>query len=69
MEVADLSPDVAKVPKNFRALLFGASEAGKSLWIGSLIRNKDKVLPHQDLPSSSIALPTWVSQLSVRTEI
>ena len=45
MEVADLSPDVAKVPKNFRALLFGASEAGKSHWIGSLIRNKDKVFP------------------------
>ena len=45
MEVADLSPDIAKVPKNFRALLFGASEAGKSHWIGSLIRNKDKVFP------------------------
>ena len=43
MEVADLSPDVAKVPKNFRALLFGASEAGKSHWIGSLIRNKATV--------------------------
>ena len=34
---------MAKVPKNFRCLLIGASEAGKSTWIGSLIRNKANV--------------------------
>ena len=45
MEVVQLSPNVAKVPKNFRCLLIGASEAGKSTFIGSLIRNKDTVFP------------------------
>ena len=43
MEIIQLSPNVAKVPKNFRCLLIGASEAGKSTWIGKLIRNKSKV--------------------------
>ena len=43
MEIVQLSPNVAKVPKNFRCLLIGASEAGKSTFIGSLIRNKDTV--------------------------
>ena len=45
MEIVQLSPNVAKVPKNFRCLLIGASEAGKSTWIGSLIKNKDTVFP------------------------
>ena len=44
MEIVQLSPNVAKVPKNFRCLLIGASEAGKSTWIGKLIRNKDAIL-------------------------
>ena len=43
MEVVQLPPNVSKVPKNFRCLLIGASEAGKSTWIGSLIRNKATV--------------------------
>ena len=43
MEIVQLPPNVAKVPKNFRCLLIGASEAGKSTWIGSLIRNKANV--------------------------
>ena len=43
MEIVQLSPNVSKVPKNFRCLLIGASEAGKSTWIGSLIRNKATV--------------------------
>ena len=45
MEIVQMSPDVAKVPKNFRALLLGASEAGKSTFIGKLIKNKAKVFP------------------------
>ena len=45
MEIVQLSPNVVKVPKNFRYLLIGASEAGKSTFIGSLIRNKDTVFP------------------------
>ena len=36
---------VAQVPKNFRALLIGASEAGKLSWIASLIKNKATVFP------------------------
>ena len=43
MEIVQLSPNVSKVPKNFRCLLIGASEADKSTWIGKLIRNKATV--------------------------
>ena len=46
MEIVQLPSNVTKVPKNFRALLFGASEAGKSTWIAKLIKNKAKVF-HQ----------------------
>ena len=46
MEIAQLSPNVAKVPKNLRCLLIGASEAGKLTWIASLIKNKATIF-HQ----------------------
>ena len=47
MEVTHLPQNALKVPPNFRALLFGASEAGKSYFIGSLIRNKNSVFDGQ----------------------
>ena len=40
MEEIRLSPDALKVAKNFRCLLIGSSESGKSTWIASMIRNK-----------------------------
>ena len=43
MEIVQLPPNVAKVPKNFRCLLIGPSEAGKSTWLASLIKNKATV--------------------------
>ena len=46
MEIVQLPSNITKVPKNFWALLFGASEAGKSMWIAKLIKNKAKVF-HQ----------------------
>ena len=46
MEIVQLPSNVAKVPKNFRCLLIGASEAGKSTWIAKLIKNKAKVFHH-----------------------
>ena len=43
MEGVQLSPNVAKVPKNFRCLLVGASETGKSTFIANLIKHKERV--------------------------
>ena len=43
MELIDLPPSALQVPKNLRALLIGSSESGKSTFIASLIKNKDKV--------------------------
>ena len=43
MEIVQLSPNALKCPKNLRCLLIGASESGKSTWIASLIKNKEKV--------------------------
>ena len=43
MEVLQLSPNALKLPKNFRALLVGASESGKSTFISNLIKHKEDV--------------------------
>ena len=43
MEEIQLSPNALKVAKNFRCLLIGASEAGKSTWISNLIRHQQKI--------------------------
>ena len=43
MEVGQLPPNVAKVTKNFRCLLVGASETGKSTFIANLIKHKEEV--------------------------
>ena len=43
MEVIELPSSALKCPKNLRCLCIGASESGKSTWIASLIKNKDKV--------------------------
>ena len=40
----ELPSSALKLPKNLRCLLIAASESGKSTWISSLIKNKDKVL-------------------------
>ena len=45
MEYIEASPNVLKTPSHLRCLLLGASEAGKSTWIGSLIRNKGSMFP------------------------
>ena len=46
MEVLQLPTNVLKVPKNFRCLLIGPSESGKSSFLASLIRHKDEVFQH-----------------------
>ena len=43
MEYIQVSPNALKAPKNLRCLLLGSSEAGKSFFIGKLIRNKDTI--------------------------
>ena len=45
MEYIEVSPDALKTPSHLRCLLLGASEAGKSTLIGSMIRNKDSIFP------------------------
>ena len=47
MDITYLPPSAVKVPPNFRSLLFGVSEAGKSTFIGSLIRHKNDVFAGQ----------------------
>ena len=43
MEIVELPVNALKCPKNLRCLCIGASESGKSTWIASLIKNKEKV--------------------------
>ena len=43
MEVVELSPIANKVPLNFRCLLMGCSESGKSSFISRLIKNKSTI--------------------------
>ena len=43
MEIVPLPPCAVKAPSNFRCLLIGASEAGKSTFISLLIKNKEKI--------------------------
>ena len=43
MEIVDLPTTALQLPRNLRCLCIGASESGKSTWISSLIKNKDKV--------------------------
>ena len=45
MEVVQLPRTALQVPKNFRALLVGSSESGKTRFIENLIQNKSKVFP------------------------
>ena len=39
-----IAQQALKCPKNLRCLCIGASESGKSTWIASLIKNKEKVI-------------------------
>ena len=45
IEYIEVSPNALKTPQHLRGLLLGASEAGKSTWIGNLIRNKGAMFP------------------------
>ena len=45
MESVELPSYALQVPRNFRCLLIGASESGKSFFISQLIKNKTSIFP------------------------